>query len=228
MLESFGEGQYLAGKVAIVTGGNSGIGLETSKALAYAGAKVILCSRSVASGEKAVATEIAKPGVGGYTSHPENIVVRALDLESLQSIKTFADEFLRTESRLDFLVLNAGIMALPHKEYTSAGFEKQIGVNHFGHFYLTQLLLAKMTNDPTSAGRIVSLSSVAHEQGRVICDDLHYKNGRSYRGWESYGQSKAANIFFAQELAERLKTDGKDHVTAVSVHPGVIQTNLWR
>lgn len=228
VIENFGEGKYLSGKTAIVTGGNSGIGLETCKALALAGCKVILCSRSVSAGEKAVREEIAKSGCGNYVADSSLITVKPLDLQSLRSIKEFADEFLKQESRLDFLVLNAGIMALPSAEYTDAGFEKQIGVNHFGHFYLTQLLLKKMTEDPTSAGRIVSLSSIAHDMGTVECDDLHFKNGRSYRGWVAYGQSKLANILFAKELADRLKEQGKDHVTALAVHPGVIQTNLWR
>lgn len=196
--------------------------------MAFAGCKVILCSRSVSAGEKAIAEEIAKPGHGNYVADPSLVSVKALDLQSLQSIKSFADEFKKQESRLDFLVLNAGIMALPSAEYTDAGFEKQIGVNHFGHFYLTQLLLSKMTDDPTSSGRIVTLSSIAHDMGTVDCDDLHFKKGRQYRGWAAYGQSKLANILFAKELADRLKEHGKDHVTSVAVHPGVIQTNLWR
>lgn len=201
--------------------------METCKALASAGARVILCSRSVGAGQKAVTEEIAVEGHGGYVVDPSNIVVKALDLQSLASIKTFADEFKSTEPRLDFLVLNAGIMALPSLEYTDAGFEKQIGVNHFGHFYLTQLLLQKMTDDTSSAGRIVSLSSTAHDFGRLDYDDLHYKKGRRYAGWPAYGQSKLANILFPKELADRLK-EKSPHVTAVSVHPGVIQTNLWR
>jgi retinol dehydrogenase 12 len=198
--------------------------LETCKALAKAGAKVILCSRSVSAAEKAVAEEICQPGEGGYTVDKENIVIKQLDLVSLASIKAFADDFKKTETRLDYLVLNAGIMALPSIEYTDAGFEKQIGVNHFGHFYLTRLLLPMMQKDTTSAGRVVVLSSTAHTMGGLDCKDLHFKN-RSYRAWVSYGQSKLANLLFAKELADR--TVGT-HVTAVSVHPGVIQTNLWR
>lgn len=199
--------------------------METCKALAHAGARVILCSRSVDAGKKAIQDEIVKAGLGGYVVDGNNVIVKQLDLNSLKSIKTFADEFLKTESRLDFLVLNAGIMALPKAEYTDAGFERQIGVNHFGHAYLTQLLLEKMLNDKTSSGRIVALASTAHTMGKVVCEDLHYKKGREYRGWDSYGQSKMANILFAKGLADELTGT---HVTAVSVHPGVIQTNLWR
>ncbi len=199
--------------------------LETVKALASAGARVILCSRSVSAGEKAIKEEIIQPGHGNYTVDASNIVVKALDLNSLQSIKTFADEFNRTEERLDFLVCNAGIMALPNLEHTDAGFEKQIGVNHYGHFYLTKLILDKMLASPDTAGRIVVLASSAHTMGMVDVKDLHYTKGRQYRAWEAYGQSKLANILFAKGLADRLKDSP---ATAVSVHPGVIQTNLWR
>jgi len=149
-----------------------------------------------------------------------------LDLSSLQSIKAFADEFIQQEGRLDLLVLNAGIMALPKLELTEAGFEKQIGVNHFGHFYLTQLLLDKMRATPSTAGRIVVLSSSAHRFGDVRPDDLHFsKNSRRYTPWGAYGQSKLANLLYAKGLANRLRGTG---LTAVSVHPGVIKTNLWR
>lgn len=200
--------------------------LESVKALAFAGCRVILCSRSVSAGQKSIEEEISQPGHGNYVvSDTSNIVVKALDLNSLASVKAFAEDFLKTESRLDFLVCNAGIMALPNLEFTDAGFEKQIGVNHFGHAYLTRLLLPKMKETKDTAGRIVVLASTAHTMGTVQPDDLHFKNGRTYRGWESYGQSKMANILFAKGLADRLEGTG---ITAVSVHPGVIQTNLWR
>jgi retinol dehydrogenase-12 len=203
------------------------LSVETCKALAYAGARVILCSRSVKAGEQAVKDEIGQPGLGGYTADTSLITVKALDLNSLQSVKAFADEFNKTESRLDFIVCNAGIMALPSCEYTEAGFERQLGVNHFGHFYLVRLLLPKMLATDDTAGRIVVLSSSAHNMGKIDVNDLHYKNGRSYRAWQAYGQSKLANLLFAKELADRL-AESSPNVTAVSVHPGVIQTNLWR
>ena len=157
--------------------------LETCKALASAGARVILCSRSIAAGEAAVTQEIQKSGHGGYIVGPElssNIIVKQLDLASLPTIKAFAAEFFVTESRLDFLICNAGIMALPSLEFTEAGFEKQIGVNHFGHHYLTQLLLPLMLKNENSAGRIVVLSSSAHTMGSVRPTDLHYKNGEFF------------------------------------------------
>uniref|UniRef100_A0A7S3H494 Uncharacterized protein n=1 Tax=Spumella elongata TaxID=89044 RepID=A0A7S3H494_9STRA len=224
VVENFGEGKYLAGKTAIVTGGNSGIGLEATKALAYAGARVIMCCRSVKAGQAAIDSEITQPGNGGYVVDAQNIVVKALELNSLASIKAFATDFLATESRLDFLVLNAGIMALPNKEFTDDGFERQIGVNHFGHFYLTQLLKEKLLTTPNTAGRIVALSSSAHNMGKVLPSDLHYTKGRPYKGWEAYGQSKLANLLFAKGLADRLKGTP---ATAVAVHPGIIHTNLW-
>ena len=186
---------------------------------------MILCSRSVQAGQKAIEEEIKKPGHGNYVVDASNIVVKQLDLNSLASVKALAEDFLKTEKRLDFLVLNAGIMALPKLERTEAGFEKQIGVNHFGHFYLHRLLHDRMLSDKTSAGRIVVLSSSAHDKGNVKPKDLHYTNGRKYEGWAAYGQSKQANLLFAKSIAD--KTRGT-HVTAVSLHPGVIATELWR
>eukprot|EP00597_Dinobryon_sp_UTEXLB2267_P009297 CAMPEP_0170095734 /NCGR_PEP_ID=MMETSP0019_2-20121128/28139_1 /TAXON_ID=98059 /ORGANISM="Dinobryon sp., Strain UTEXLB2267" /LENGTH=349 /DNA_ID=CAMNT_0010317535 /DNA_START=47 /DNA_END=1096 /DNA_ORIENTATION=- len=249
VIDTFGEGKYLAGKTAIVTGGNSGIGLEACKALASAGCKVILCSRSIKAGEAAIADEITKLGHGGYVVDPLNIVVKQLDLVSLQSIKSFADDVL-SEARIDFLVLNAGIMALPKLERTESGFEKQIGVNHFvfsflyhlilfvssrfnmqGHFYLTLLLLDKLSQQCQAAdpihSRIVVLSSVAHSFGDVDSSDLHYTKGRKYSPWSAYGQSKSANILFTKALADRLKKRNL-RISAVCLHPGEIQTNLWR
>lgn len=138
---------------------------------------MILCSRSVKAGEAAIDEEIKKSGHGNYVVDASNIVVKALDLNSLASIKNFATDFLATESRLDFLVCNAGIMALPTLEHTEAGFEKQIGVNHFGHFYLYKLLSTKMMETTDGAGRVVVLSSSAHDMGSVKPEDLHYTKG---------------------------------------------------
>ncbi|KAJ1404720.1 hypothetical protein B484DRAFT_338029 [Ochromonadaceae sp. CCMP2298] len=222
---------YLAGKTAIVTGGNSGIGLETCKALALAGCRVIMCSRDEDAAEAAIKLEVQQPGLGGYAVDGGNIAVRKLDLSSLGSIKAFAEVFKATEERLDFLILNAGIMALPKREETEHGWEKQIAVNHFGHFYLTQLLQEKMAASPYTAGRIVVLASSAHQFGQVKTEDLHYTKGRRYRSWEAYGQSKLANLLFAKGLADHLKDSGDANtrkLTAVAVHPGVIKTNLWR
>ncbi len=225
VINAYGTGKYLAGKTAIVTGGNSGIGLETVKALAHAGARVLLCSRSVENGKQMIDSEIKVSGLGGYiVEDTSSILVKQLDLADLKSVKALADDINASEARIDFLVLNAGIMALPNLEYTAYGFEKQIGTNHFGHFYFTQLLLEKMKKQGFPS-RVVVLSSSAHQMGSRDLKDLNYKNGRGYGAWGAYGQSKLANLLFAKGLQDRVK-DTK--ITAVSLHPGVISTNLFR
>ena len=226
VVEKFGTKQYLKGITAIVTGGNSGIGTETCKALLYGGARVILCSRSIAAGQKAIEEEITKPGHGNYAVDAANkIVVKQLDLSSLKSVKAFCEEVLREEEHIDLLICNAGIMALPNREETADGFEKQIGVNLYGHAYMIQLLLPKMKAQSPNPARIVILSSSAHDMGNVDTTDLHFSKGRIYTPWVSYGQSKQAEMIFARELAERTKGS---NVTSVSVHPGIVATNLWR
>jgi NAD(P)-dependent dehydrogenase (short-subunit alcohol dehydrogenase family) len=215
---------YLDGKVAVVTGGNSGIGLETVKSLASAGCRVIMGSRSVEAGLASIDKEVKQLGDGNYlVTDVSNIIVKQLDLESLKSIETFATDVL-SEPKIDFLILNAGVMMIPNAEYTKNGWEKQIGINHYGHFYLTSLLKEKMASQKEPS-RIVAVSSSAHTLGEVIPSDVHFKNGRKYSGVTSYGQSKLANILFAKSLADELKDT---HVRTVSLHPGVIATNLVR
>lgn len=209
-------GVDLTGKQAVVTGGNSGIGVETVRALAHAGADVVLCSRSLQAGQK-VAEEL-QPAVKG------RVVAKQLDLADLRSVKALADDLAASLARLDLLVLNAGVMACP-KMHTKDGFEMQIGTNHFGHFYLTKLLLPKMKSSGSSS-RIVAVSSMAHKMGRLDLQDLGFET-RKYSSWGSYGQSKLANVLFASELARRLQEEGSS-VTAFSLHPGVIKTNLQR
>jgi retinol dehydrogenase-13 len=152
--------------------------------------------------------------------------VRALDLGVLASVRAFAAEFLAEHDRLDVLINNAGVMNTP-KGTTADGFETQIGVNHFGHFLLTNLLLDVLKASAPS--RIVNVSSCFHDkaqgrEGRIHFDDLHYAS-RPYDGWEAYAQSKLANVLHAKELARRLAGSG---VTAVSIHPGWVDTNLMR
>jgi NAD(P)-dependent dehydrogenase (short-subunit alcohol dehydrogenase family) len=206
-----------------VTGGNSGIGLEAVKALSSAGCRVIIGSRSVEAGETAIAKEIRRLGLGGYlVRDASNIAVHQLDLESFPSVASFA-EAVEKEPRIDYLILNAGIMAIPKVEYTENGWEKQIATNHFGHFHLSSLLLKKMKSQKHSS-RVVTLASSAHSFGKITFDDMHYKK-RSYTPWEAYGQSKAANVLFTKGLADRL-TDSP--VRALCLHPGVIKTNLFQ
>eukprot|EP00596_Hydrurales_sp_CCMP1899_P010246 CAMPEP_0119036014 /NCGR_PEP_ID=MMETSP1177-20130426/3384_1 /TAXON_ID=2985 /ORGANISM="Ochromonas sp, Strain CCMP1899" /LENGTH=328 /DNA_ID=CAMNT_0006995115 /DNA_START=88 /DNA_END=1074 /DNA_ORIENTATION=+ len=215
---------FLKGKVAVITGGNSGIGLETCKALTKEGCRVIIGSRDVDSGKKAVEKEVQSPGNGKYVvSDISNIVVKQLNLESLKSIKSFAEEVL-AEERIDFLICNAGVMALPKLEYTENGWEKQVGVNHYGHFHLTSLLKDKMMAQKHPS-RIVVVSSIAHTMGPVTVSDLHFKNGRKYEAWVAYGQSKLSNILFTKSLADKLQNT---QVQAVCLHPGVIPTKLSR
>jgi NAD(P)-dependent dehydrogenase (short-subunit alcohol dehydrogenase family) len=192
----------LEGRTVVVTGAASGLGLVTTRELARAGAHVILAVRDTARGEQVAAT---LPGT------PE---VRPLDLADLASIRSFAAAW---ERRLDILVNNAGVMAVPERR-TKDGFELQIGTNHLGHFALTNLLL------PNIADRVVTVSSTAHQIGRIRLDDLNWERGR-YGRWRAYGQSKLANLLFTLELQRRL-ADAGSSVRAYAAHPGYASTNL--
>ena len=218
----------LSGKTAIITGANSGIGLETSKALASVGCRIIMACRNVEAGQKAIASEIKVAGQGGYAVPEPNVEVKELDLNDLRSVEEFAKEIVSQGERIDFLINNAGIMALKERELTKQGFEKQIGVNHFGHFHLTSLLLPTMQAQKEPS-RIVTLSSVAHESfGELDINNLHYAEGRKYSSWGAYGQSKLANLLFTKGLHARLMSQPDNQVSALAVHPGVIRTELWR
>jgi NAD(P)-dependent dehydrogenase (short-subunit alcohol dehydrogenase family) len=194
----------LYGRTAVVTGASSGLGADTARALAGAGARVVLAVRDPAKG-RAVADRI-----DGETE------VRALDLGDLASVRAFAGAW--TEP-LDLLVNNAGIMAVPQGR-TADGFELQIGTNHLGHFALTNLLL------PHIGGRVVTVSSGLARRGRIHLDDLNWER-RSYRPWQAYSQSKLANLLFTLELQRRLEAAGSE-VLALSAHPGVAATGLAR
>jgi len=215
VVDLFGGPGAQQGKVAIVTGGNSGIGTESVKQLVYAGCFVIVGSRSVENGNAA----LKEAGID-----PSKCNVVQLELDDLASVGRFADECSKLE-RIDFLLANAGIMALPKLEYTKHGFERQVGVNHFGHTQLIRLLLDKMKAQDFPS-RIVAVSSMAHAWGDVDVKDLHFRNGRKYGMLKAYGQSKAANILMIRELADQLGPDSK--ITCLSLHPGVIKTNLGR
>lgn len=210
----------VSNKVFIVTGGNSGIGKVTATQLAKQGATVVIGCRRLSAGEK-VATDINKLYEGTKSGNVEAMV---LDLASMASIRTFAKDFQAKHATLHCLVNNAGIMNTP-KSKTQDGFELQFGTNHLGHFLLTNLLID--TLKASAPSRVVNLSSCFHNdangrKGHIDFDDLNFES-REYDGWTSYAQSKLANLLHARELARRLDGTG---VTAASVHPGFVKSNL--
>jgi len=190
-----------AGRTAIVTGANSGLGEVTARELARVGAHVILAVRN---------TEKGKTTAQQMTGDVE---VRRLDLQDLSSVRQFADGV----DTVDVLINNAGIMATPYA-LTADGFESQIGTNHLGHFALTNLLLPKLTD------RVVTVSSVFHRMGYISLKDLNWQS-RRYSAWLAYGQSKLANLLFTSELQRRLNAAGST-VLATAAHPGYAATNL--
>ncbi|MCB0154333.1 MAG: SDR family NAD(P)-dependent oxidoreductase [Anaerolineae bacterium] len=203
-----------SGRVAIVTGANSGIGYEAALALAQKGATVVMACRSLPKAESA-AEQIRQ------SNPPGQVVVMHLDLASLDSVRGFVADFLARYDRLDLLINNAGVMALPQRYETADGFEMQFGTNHLGHFALTGLLLDVLSGTPQS--RVVTVSSGAHEMGKVEFDNLNAE--RDYQRWGAYGLSKLANLLFTYELQRRLERVGKE-VKAVAAHPGYSDTNL--
>ncbi|XP_021506860.1 retinol dehydrogenase 11 [Meriones unguiculatus] len=203
----------LPGKVAIVTGANTGIGKETARELAQRGARVYLACRDVQKG-KLVASEIQA------TTGNSQVLVRKLDLADTKSIRAFVKDFLAEEKHLHILINNAGVMMCPYSK-TADGFEMHIGVNHLGHFLLTHLLLEKLKESAPS--RVVNVSSLAHHLGRIHFHNL--QGERFYNAGLAYCHSKLANILFTQELARRMKGSG---VTTYSVHPGTVHSELVR
>jgi NAD(P)-dependent dehydrogenase (short-subunit alcohol dehydrogenase family) len=207
------EGIDLRGVLALVTGGTSGLGKETARALAAHGAEVVITARDMVKGE-AVSRELA-------AATGASVEVEELELGSLASVRAFAGRFLARHSELQILVNNAGIMACPPGT-TADGFELQFGTNHLGHFLLTCLLAPALRQG--APARVIALSSRAHHMSPVIFDDINFER-RPYQKWVSYGQSKTANVLFAVELERRLGPFG---VHAFAVHPGVIHTGLSR
>jgi NAD(P)-dependent dehydrogenase (short-subunit alcohol dehydrogenase family) len=206
----------LTNKVAVVTGGSDGLGFETARVLATAGADVVITSRSADRGQ-AAAEALRAAGVKGAVS------AQQLDLSDLASVRA-AVQALQKLPVLDLLVLNAGVMGTP-KSHTKQGFEMQLGTNHFGHFVLVDRLLPKLKAQE-SKSRVVVVSSKGHylQRAPMAFDDLHFER-RGYTSMRAYAQSKTANVLFASELARRL--DGTN-VSAYSLHPGSIDTQLSR
>jgi NAD(P)-dependent dehydrogenase (short-subunit alcohol dehydrogenase family) len=206
----------LSGKNVLVTGGYSGIGLETTRALVKAGAHVHVPARRPDTAQAALDGIIDSAHIG------------QMDLGDLSSVEKFADDFLAQHDRLDILIGNAGIMACPFAK-TAQGFESQIGVNHFGHFTLINKLMpalekAGQAGDENGGARVVVLSSIGHRIAGIDFDDMHFEN-RAYDKWQSYGQSKTAKSLLAVELDRRGKERG---IRAFGVHPGGIFTPLQR
>ncbi|XP_030299383.1 dehydrogenase/reductase SDR family member 13-like [Sparus aurata] len=208
----------MAGKTVIITGGNTGIGKATALHLARKGARVILACRNRDKAESAIADIQEETG-------STDVLYMQLDLASLKSVRCFTETFLKSESRLDLLINNAGLVA---DGRTEDGFGIQFGVNHLGHFLLTCLLLERLKE--AGGGRVVTLSSMAHRWGHVDFEALaankHLGTGRySWQFFAAYCSSKLCNVLFTHELAKRLKGT---NVTCYSVHPGVVRTQLSR
>ncbi|XP_061621714.1 retinol dehydrogenase 13 isoform X1 [Phyllopteryx taeniolatus] len=203
----------LNGKTVLITGANTGLGKETALDLAQRGARVILACRDLTKASMAADYIRRKSG-------NNNVVVMKLDLASLKSVRELASQVINSEERLDILINNAGIMMCP-KWKTEDGFEMQFGVNHLGHFLLTNLLLSMLKSSAPS--RIVIVSSRAHEKGSIHFNDIHLDE--NYQPDVSYRQSKLANVLFCRELAIRLKGTG---VNTYCLHPGVASTELGR
>src|SRR5262245_45584796 len=208
------EGIDLRGKVALVTGGSSGLGQETARVLAERGAQVILTARDMPKGEAVAEAIRASTGNG-------NVEVDELELGSLKDIRAFAQRFLARHPTLHILVNNAGVMACPRAK-TADGFELQFGSNHLGHFLTTCLLTPALRRGAPS--RVVSVSSRGHHLSPVVFDDIQFER-RPYDQWLAYGQAKPANVLLAVGLERRLGAGG---VHATALHPGAILTELGR
>uniref|UniRef100_A0A0X3Q2Y3 Retinol dehydrogenase 12 n=1 Tax=Schistocephalus solidus TaxID=70667 RepID=A0A0X3Q2Y3_SCHSO len=229
----------LDGKLAVVTGANSGIGRETTAELARRGACVIMACRNLKRAEEAKADILARYGEGSRRAltlnvasssikrylmpvKPEQLIIEELDLASLQSVREFAARICKPDTRIDLLINNAGIMACPYA-LTKDGFESQVGTNHLGHFLLTELLMPAIKRASPNP-RIINVSSLAHERVQK-CPEPWLIPASEYKPWTAYRYSKLANAIHARQLAKRLRKDG---VVTASVHPGVVITDLFK
>ncbi len=201
------------GRVVVITGANSGIGYDAARILAAKHAHVVIAGRNPEKCERAA--------MGIRTESPHcDLKVIPLDLADLDSVRSFANAFSANYNRLDILINNAGVMAIPQYQ-TADGFEMQFGTNHLGHFAVTGLLLDTIINTPNS--RVVTISSNMHKRGAIDFDNLNAE--KSYSKWGAYGQSKLTNLLFTYELQRRLTKSGA-HTISVAAHPGYSATNL--
>lgn len=205
------------GRVAVITGSNTGLGFETAKALAGRGASVVLAVRNLDKGkEAATAINATTPGA--------DVTLQELDLGSLESVRAAAEQLKSDHDQIDLLINNAGLMYPSPRQTTKDGFEIQFGTNHLGHFALTGLLLDRLTQ--TAGSRIVTVSSIGHRINAAIhFDDLQFDRG--YSRVAAYGQSKLANLLFTYELQRRLSSTNAPTI-AVAAHPGGSDTDLMR
>ncbi len=201
-------------KIAIVTGANGGIGFHTALQLAKDGSQVVLACRDHSRGTEALRRILD-------IVPDAKVELSILDLSSLVSIRNFCSRFVESKPKLDLLVNNAAVMALPSRTLSKDGFEMQFATNHLGHFLLTAELLPALMK--AEAPRVVTVSSIAHRYGKIDLADLNAE--RNYEGWAAYGNSKLANLLFSFELARRTKGAGLP-IVSVAAHPGVAKTNI--
>jgi NAD(P)-dependent dehydrogenase (short-subunit alcohol dehydrogenase family) len=204
-----------SGRVAVITGSNTGLGYETAAALATKGAHVVMAVRNLDKGKDAAALiQLASPNA--------DVALQELDLTSLDSIRAAAEQLRSTHDHIDLLINNAGVMYTP-KSQTKDGFEMQFGTNHLGHFAFTGLLLDRLL--PVAGSRVVTISSMGHRiRADIHFDDLQWEH--SYNRVKAYGQAKLANLLFTYELQRRLAAHGT--TIAVAAHPGGSNTELMR
>lgn len=201
------------GKIVLITGANSGIGLEATYQLCKRGAKVVMCCRDLEKGRQA-ANNVRR------RFRTADIDVRQLDLSCLSSIRQFGKTLADHYDRVDILINNAGVMMCPKRTTSSDGYELQFATNHLGHFLLTHYVLPLMIN--SDDGRIINVSSIHHIRGRIFFDDINFTK-KPYDPVEAYCQSKLANVLFTRQLAKQIST-----VKVYSLNPGTINTNLTR
>jgi NAD(P)-dependent dehydrogenase (short-subunit alcohol dehydrogenase family) len=218
------EAGSLNDQVVLITGASSGLGLESAKRLAAAGATVVLTSRIKSKGEKAV--EDVKTYLTNKGIFDAKLYSVVLDLDDLQQVKQFPESFKELGlGDISILMNNAGVMAIPQKELTKDGFERQFQSNHLGHFVLTASMFPYLSRD---GAKVINVASSAANLAAAGLDIDNLNGERSYSAWPSYGQSKLANILFTNELQKKADAAGLDWLTAVSLHPGVVNTDLWR